>query len=135
MSFKNCWIPVQLNKQLTVDELIEMHEIEQGIEELESVDLVQSKDRMMVGNWTEGLSLIEKEEDTPFLTSASRPTCMRDRMNGRQSKTGVSLLKINCEGKPLGDFDYLWMSEKKRSGDIKQFKSRLKICFIPGLQQ
>ncbi|GFY28554.1 hypothetical protein TNCV_4149851 [Trichonephila clavipes] len=48
------------NKELTIDELIEMQEIEQDIEELESVDLVQSEDGMTVENWKEGLSLIVK---------------------------------------------------------------------------
>ncbi|GFV45415.1 zinc finger BED domain-containing protein 4-like [Trichonephila clavipes] len=40
-----------------MDELIEMHEQEQDIEELESLDLVQSEDRMMVGNWIEGFMI------------------------------------------------------------------------------
>ncbi|GFT13959.1 hypothetical protein TNCV_2615931 [Trichonephila clavipes] len=48
------------NRKLTIDELIEMHEQEQDIEELESLDPVQSEDRMTVGNLTESLSLIEK---------------------------------------------------------------------------
>ncbi|GFW04232.1 hypothetical protein TNCV_2669971 [Trichonephila clavipes] len=45
-------------QELTIDELTEMHE--QDIEELESFDPVQSEDRMIVGNLTEGLNLIEK---------------------------------------------------------------------------
>ncbi|GFV95072.1 transposase [Trichonephila clavipes] len=48
------------NKELKIDEFIEMHEQEQNIEELESIDSVQSKDRMTISNLTEGLSLIEK---------------------------------------------------------------------------
>ncbi|GFW23920.1 hypothetical protein TNCV_946041 [Trichonephila clavipes] len=48
------------NQELTMDELIEMHELEQDIKEFETLDPVHSGDRMTVGNWTEGLSLIEK---------------------------------------------------------------------------
>ncbi|GFW71909.1 hypothetical protein TNCV_3220851 [Trichonephila clavipes] len=47
------------NQELTMDELIEMHEQEQDIEELESLDPVQSENRMTVVNLTEGLNLIE----------------------------------------------------------------------------
>ncbi|GFW28173.1 hypothetical protein TNCV_4499031 [Trichonephila clavipes] len=43
-----------------MDDLREMHEQEQIIEGLESLDPVQSEDRMAVGNWTEGLCLTEK---------------------------------------------------------------------------
>ncbi|GFW61459.1 tigger transposable element-derived protein 1 [Trichonephila clavipes] len=46
------------NQELKMDELIKIHQQERGIEELESLDPVQS-DRVMVGNLTEG-SLIEK---------------------------------------------------------------------------
>ncbi|GFW79332.1 uncharacterized protein TNCV_2477391 [Trichonephila clavipes] len=49
------------NLELTIDELIEIHEKEQDIAELESVDPVQSEDRVTVGTLTENLSLIEKE--------------------------------------------------------------------------
>ncbi|GFU75254.1 hypothetical protein TNCV_2056971 [Trichonephila clavipes] len=49
------------NQELTVDELIEMHEQEQDIEEFESIDPVQSVVRMMIGSLTEDLSLIEKK--------------------------------------------------------------------------
>ncbi|GFU16094.1 tigger transposable element-derived protein 1 [Trichonephila clavipes] len=49
-----------LNQELTINELIEMHEQEHEIEELESLDPVQSEDRMKVGNLIKGLSLIEK---------------------------------------------------------------------------
>ncbi|GFX82024.1 hypothetical protein TNCV_2572231 [Trichonephila clavipes] len=45
---------------LAIDELIEMHEQEQDIEKLESLDPVQSEGRMTVGNSTVGRSLIEK---------------------------------------------------------------------------
>ncbi|GFV55413.1 putative DD41D transposase [Trichonephila clavipes] len=48
------------NKELTIDELIEILEQEQHIEEREPLDHVQAEDRMTVGNLTEGLSLIEK---------------------------------------------------------------------------
>ncbi|GFU60968.1 hypothetical protein TNCV_3372841 [Trichonephila clavipes] len=41
-------------QELAIDELTEMHE--QAIEELESLDPVQSEDRKMVGNLTEGIS-------------------------------------------------------------------------------
>ncbi|GFS47915.1 hypothetical protein TNCV_3598861 [Trichonephila clavipes] len=58
MTFKNCWNPH--NQELTMDELIEMLEEEQGIEELKSSNLVQSEDWMMVGNLTEDFNLIEK---------------------------------------------------------------------------
>ncbi|GFX68264.1 hypothetical protein TNCV_2816391 [Trichonephila clavipes] len=34
------------SQMLTIDELLEIHEQERGIEELESLDPVQSKDRM-----------------------------------------------------------------------------------------
>ncbi|GFX53666.1 hypothetical protein TNCV_1596121 [Trichonephila clavipes] len=54
-TLKNCW-----NQELTIDELIHMHEQEQGIEEIESLDLVQSEDLMKVGSLVEGLSVIEK---------------------------------------------------------------------------
>ncbi|GFU97446.1 hypothetical protein TNCV_1913011 [Trichonephila clavipes] len=46
-----------------VHELIEIHEQEQDIEELESLEPVQSEDRMMVVNLTEGLSLIKRGEN------------------------------------------------------------------------
>ncbi|GFW53192.1 hypothetical protein TNCV_3294391 [Trichonephila clavipes] len=49
------------NQELTIDELVEMHKQEQDVEELESVDPVQSDERMTVGSLTEGLSLIEKK--------------------------------------------------------------------------
>ncbi|GFU40666.1 hypothetical protein TNCV_3230461 [Trichonephila clavipes] len=48
------------DQELTTDKFIEMLEQEQDIEELEFSDSVQSKDRIMVENFTEGLSLIEK---------------------------------------------------------------------------
>ncbi|GFU76915.1 hypothetical protein TNCV_4520711 [Trichonephila clavipes] len=48
------------NQELTMDELIEMHEQKQDIEKFESLNPVQSEDRMTVGNLTEGLNLIEK---------------------------------------------------------------------------
>ncbi|GFW52507.1 hypothetical protein TNCV_404351 [Trichonephila clavipes] len=47
-------------QELTIDELTEMPEQEHDIEELESLDPVQSEDQMPVGNLTESLSLIEK---------------------------------------------------------------------------
>ncbi|GFW83333.1 uncharacterized protein TNCV_2544311 [Trichonephila clavipes] len=43
------------NQELTIDELIEMHE-----QKRLSLDRVQTEDRMTVGNFTEDLSLIEK---------------------------------------------------------------------------
>ncbi|GFW94328.1 hypothetical protein TNCV_1432631 [Trichonephila clavipes] len=46
------------NQELTMNELLERHEQEQNIDELES--LIQSEDRMTVGNLTEDLRLIEK---------------------------------------------------------------------------
>ncbi|GFU34786.1 hypothetical protein TNCV_2319821 [Trichonephila clavipes] len=46
------------NQEPTIDNLIEMHE--QDIEELESLDPVQSEDRMTVGNLTGSLDLVEK---------------------------------------------------------------------------
>ncbi|GFT04571.1 hypothetical protein TNCV_333551 [Trichonephila clavipes] len=46
---------VSINRELTIDELIEMHE--QDIEEDESLGSVQSEDRMMVGNLAEVLYL------------------------------------------------------------------------------
>ncbi|GFX93668.1 hypothetical protein TNCV_1588451 [Trichonephila clavipes] len=45
-------------QELTMDKLIEMHE--QDIEEFKLLDPIESEDRMKVGNWTEGTSLIEK---------------------------------------------------------------------------
>ncbi|GFV29660.1 hypothetical protein TNCV_330261 [Trichonephila clavipes] len=42
------------DQELPIDELIKMHEQEQGIEKFESSDPVQSDDRMMVCNLTEG---------------------------------------------------------------------------------
>ncbi|GFW99182.1 hypothetical protein TNCV_3009501 [Trichonephila clavipes] len=47
-------------QELTVDELIVLHEQEKDIEELESLDPVQSDDRLTVDNLMEGLRLIEK---------------------------------------------------------------------------
>ncbi|GFU19325.1 uncharacterized protein TNCV_3032471 [Trichonephila clavipes] len=44
---------VSHNSELIVDELIEMHE--QDIEKFESLDPVQSEDRIRVGNLTENL--------------------------------------------------------------------------------
>ncbi|GFX59521.1 tigger transposable element-derived protein 1 [Trichonephila clavipes] len=46
------------NHELAIDELIELHE--QDIEEFESLDPIQSEDRITIGNLTGGLSLIEK---------------------------------------------------------------------------
>ncbi|GFW27542.1 hypothetical protein TNCV_163821 [Trichonephila clavipes] len=46
-------------QEMTIDELIEMHEKER--ERHRTLDPVQSEDRMTVGNLTEGLCLIEKE--------------------------------------------------------------------------
>ncbi|GFW82227.1 transposable element Tcb2 transposase [Trichonephila clavipes] len=57
-----------LPQELTIDELIEMHEQEQGIEELESIDRVQTEDEMTFENRTEGISLIEN-----YLTELSCP--------------------------------------------------------------
>ncbi|GFW20887.1 hypothetical protein TNCV_1051081 [Trichonephila clavipes] len=48
------------NQELTTDELIEMHEQEQDIEELQSLNPVQLEDRTSVGNFIEGISLIDK---------------------------------------------------------------------------
>ncbi|GFV57735.1 hypothetical protein TNCV_4463331 [Trichonephila clavipes] len=45
------------NQELTVDELIDMHEQKQNIEDLESLDPVHSEDRMTIGNLTEGFSV------------------------------------------------------------------------------
>ncbi|GFU01889.1 hypothetical protein TNCV_1523851 [Trichonephila clavipes] len=42
------------NQELIIDELLEMHEQEQDIEELESLDPVQSEDRMTVGILIDG---------------------------------------------------------------------------------
>ncbi|GFW97880.1 hypothetical protein TNCV_1426431 [Trichonephila clavipes] len=47
------------NEELKMDELIEMHGQEQDIQELESLDRFQSEDRLMVGNFTESLNLID----------------------------------------------------------------------------
>ncbi|GFW41415.1 hypothetical protein TNCV_465061 [Trichonephila clavipes] len=44
------------NQELAIDEIIEMHEKEQDIEELVSLDPVQSEDRMTVESSTEGRS-------------------------------------------------------------------------------
>ncbi|GFY02931.1 tigger transposable element-derived protein 1 [Trichonephila clavipes] len=49
------------NQELTIDEPIEMYEEEQDIEKLESLDPVQSKDRMTVGNLTKGLRKLKKD--------------------------------------------------------------------------
>ncbi|GFX08317.1 hypothetical protein TNCV_3268061 [Trichonephila clavipes] len=43
------------NQELTMDELIEMHEQEQDIEELEFLEPFQAEDRMTIGNLTERL--------------------------------------------------------------------------------
>ncbi|GFT72913.1 hypothetical protein TNCV_1976351 [Trichonephila clavipes] len=48
------------NQKLTIDELTQMHEQKQDIEEVFSLDPIQLEAQMMVGNSTEGLSLIEK---------------------------------------------------------------------------
>ncbi|GFV97613.1 hypothetical protein TNCV_2041211 [Trichonephila clavipes] len=48
------------NQEMTMNEHIEMHEKEQDIEELESLDPGQSGDIMTVGNLKESLSLIDK---------------------------------------------------------------------------
>ncbi|GFV39937.1 tigger transposable element-derived protein 1 [Trichonephila clavipes] len=45
------------NQDLTINELVEMHEQEQG---LESLDPVQSEDQMTVESLTERISLIKK---------------------------------------------------------------------------
>ncbi|GFT96007.1 hypothetical protein TNCV_313021 [Trichonephila clavipes] len=49
-----------LNQELTIDALMEIHEQEQDIKELESLQPVQSEDPMTVGNLTEGLRFTEK---------------------------------------------------------------------------
>ncbi|GFW47891.1 hypothetical protein TNCV_2400781 [Trichonephila clavipes] len=48
------------NQELTINKLIEMHEQEQDVGELQSKDPVKSEDKMTVGNSIEGLSLIKK---------------------------------------------------------------------------
>ncbi|GFX92841.1 hypothetical protein TNCV_2657551 [Trichonephila clavipes] len=61
--FKSCLFIFCSHKQeLTAAELIEMQEQEHDMEELESVDPVQSEHRMVVGNLIESLSLIGKKE-------------------------------------------------------------------------
>ncbi|GFW80358.1 hypothetical protein TNCV_2944901 [Trichonephila clavipes] len=40
------------NQELTIDELIEIHQQVQGITELESLDPIQSEEQMTVGNMT-----------------------------------------------------------------------------------
>ncbi|GFV24598.1 hypothetical protein TNCV_1914583 [Trichonephila clavipes] len=52
---------IKLLKELTINELIEIHETKQDVEELEALDPVQTEDRMTVGSLTEGLLFIEKE--------------------------------------------------------------------------
>ncbi|GFY27344.1 tigger transposable element-derived protein 1 [Trichonephila clavipes] len=48
------------NQEMTIDELIEMHEQGQNNEEFKALDPVQSEDRITVGNLTESFILIEK---------------------------------------------------------------------------
>ncbi|GFV83803.1 hypothetical protein TNCV_2555891 [Trichonephila clavipes] len=50
-------LPDSPNQELTMDELIKMHEQEQDIEERESLDPIQSEDRITVGNLSEGFWL------------------------------------------------------------------------------
>ncbi|GFY35666.1 hypothetical protein TNCV_2619581 [Trichonephila clavipes] len=53
------------SQELIIDELTEIHEQKQDIEEeSESLDPIQSEDRMTVGSLTEDLSLNEKKEVT-----------------------------------------------------------------------
>ncbi|GFX86363.1 hypothetical protein TNCV_2562521 [Trichonephila clavipes] len=49
------------NLDLTIDELIEMHEQEQDVEQIETLDSFQSENRMTVVYVTEDLSLIKKK--------------------------------------------------------------------------
>ncbi|GFX54030.1 hypothetical protein TNCV_2336661 [Trichonephila clavipes] len=51
------------NKGLIIDDLIEMHDLLEDIEKLESKDLVQPEDRLAVGNLTD---LITIERFTNF---------------------------------------------------------------------
>ncbi|GFU74214.1 hypothetical protein TNCV_4168051 [Trichonephila clavipes] len=48
------------SQELIMDEPIEMHEQGEDIEELESLDPVQSENRMTVGNLIKDLCFIEK---------------------------------------------------------------------------
>ncbi|GFY25390.1 hypothetical protein TNCV_2485101 [Trichonephila clavipes] len=50
-------IAITSPQKQTINELIEKHEQQQDIEELESLDPAQSEDRMRFGNFTEDLSL------------------------------------------------------------------------------
>ncbi|GFX68173.1 tigger transposable element-derived protein 1 [Trichonephila clavipes] len=84
------------NQELTLDKLIEMHEKEQDIEQLESLDPVQS-DRMTVGNLTEGLCLIEKGLQIIENAYSSEGACF---FNKTRSKKKLACYKeILREGK------------------------------------
>ncbi|GFW78730.1 hypothetical protein TNCV_4261531 [Trichonephila clavipes] len=54
-------------------------------------------------------------------------------MEDRQ--TGVSFLKIVVKERPSGVSINRWVSEKKKSSNIKRFKSWLNICFAPGRER
>ncbi|GFW45912.1 unconventional myosin-XV [Trichonephila clavipes] len=74
------------NQESTMDELIELHGQEQDIEKLESLDIVQAKDGMTVGNLAEGLSLIEKgfqilENTFSMEEPATRKFCWRKKLS------------------------------------------------------
>ncbi|GFT12865.1 hypothetical protein TNCV_5095761 [Trichonephila clavipes] len=63
---------VSYNQELTMDELIEMHE--QGIEELVFIDPVQSQGRMAVGDLTESLNRNPLVSNSPKWSSKIVPT-------------------------------------------------------------
>ncbi|GFT05928.1 hypothetical protein TNCV_3926741 [Trichonephila clavipes] len=60
------------SQELQLIEFIERHE--QGIEELESLDPVQSEDRVTFGNWTESHSLIDSDDENELNNVASVAT-------------------------------------------------------------
>ncbi|GFW72828.1 hypothetical protein TNCV_1266711 [Trichonephila clavipes] len=49
-----------LNQELTINELVEKHQQEQGIQELESLNPVQSEDRITIRSLIEGPILLKK---------------------------------------------------------------------------
>ncbi|GFY01203.1 tigger transposable element-derived protein 1 [Trichonephila clavipes] len=82
------------NEELTTDELIEMHELEQDIEELGSLNPVQLEDRMTFGNWTEDLSLIEKGSNFKKINTPTKRVFFQQKRDKKLLACNEEILKV-----------------------------------------
>ncbi|GFV68454.1 hypothetical protein TNCV_3129101 [Trichonephila clavipes] len=105
-------LPSSSNQELTIDELIEMHEHEQDIEKLESLEPVQLEDRMTFGNLIKCLSLIKNGlQILENIDSNDK----RNKKTYQCSRNNKTLLMINLEERVseyyLDQLESCWLSE------------------------